>query len=150
MVENLSVAESLTFDEKAKDALFIVSEGDCRRVENILQSAAAISKNITEDLIFSMASVARPKEVKETLELALANKFIEARNKLLNTMLDYGLSGIDIIKQIQKEIYQLDISNRKKMELIKQCGEAEFRLSEGSDAFVQLEAFLAHVALVGE
>jgi DNA polymerase III delta prime subunit len=35
------------------------------------------------------------------------------------------------------------------MELIAACGEAEFRLSEGSDDYVQLEALLAQVALKG-
>ena len=29
------------------------------------------------------------------------------------------------------------------------CGEAEFRISEGSDEYVQLEALLAKFALVG-
>ena len=43
----------------------------------------------------------------------------------------------------------LDIDNRKKMGLIEQCGEAEFRLTEGSDEYLQLEAFLAKVVLAG-
>ena len=58
-------------------------------------------------------------------------------------MLNYGLSGLDIIKQIQKEIYNLDLDGRGKMVLVDKCGEAEFRMSEGSDEFVQLEAFIA-------
>jgi len=127
--------------------LYRVSEGDCRRVENILQSSAAISKEITEDLIFSLASVAKPKEVKDVLNLALENKFDDARNKLLDVMLNYGLAGLDIIKQIQKEILDLDLNNRKKMELVEKCGEFEFRMSEGSDEFIQLEAFLAAITL---
>jgi replication factor C small subunit len=64
-------------------------------------------------------------------------------------MLNYGLSGLDIIKQIQRAIYDLEIDGRSKMELIAACGEAEFRLSEGSDDYVQLEALLAQVALKG-
>jgi replication factor C small subunit len=64
-------------------------------------------------------------------------------------MLNYGLSGLDIIKQIQKEILNLQIDNRKKMDLIAQCGEAEFRMTEGSDEYLQLEAFLAKVVLAG-
>ena len=64
-------------------------------------------------------------------------------------MLDHGLAGIDIIKQIQKEIFNLDIDNRKKMELIEHCGEIEFRLTEGSDEFIQLEALLSKFTLKG-
>jgi replication factor C small subunit len=96
-----------------------------------------------------MASVAKPKEIKEILELALKNEFVKARSMLLDTMLRYGLSGVDIIKQIQKELMELDIDSRKKMGLIADCGETEFRLSEGSDEFIQLEALLSKVTLAG-
>jgi len=147
IIDMITKAESLKVDEKAKQALYQISEGDCRRIENILQSCAAIEKNITEDLVFSLASVARPKEVKELLEMALQKKFLDARNKLLDVMLNYGLSGLDIIKQIQKEIWNLDIDDRAKVSLIDKCGEIEFRMTEGSDEFLQLEALLSQVVL---
>lgn len=149
LITKIAKSESLEIDPKAEEALFIISEGDCRRVENILQSAAAISKKITEEMIYSLASVARPKEVKDVLDLALKNKFIEAREKLLDVMLNYGLSGLDVIRQVQKEVYNLDLDGRGKMALVDKCGEAEFRMTEGSDEFIQLEAFLANVVLVG-
>lgn len=148
IIEKIAKDEKLKIDEKAKQALIEISEGDCRKLENILQSCAAISSHITDDLIHSMSSVAKPKEIKEVLELALKNRFIEARNKLLDLMLNYGLAGIDIIKQIQKEILGLSIDNRSKMLLIEKCGEIEFRMTEGSDEFVQLEALLSQFALV--
>jgi replication factor C small subunit len=145
LIDKIAKQEKLNIDDKAKQALVEISEGDCRRLENILQSSAAIDKNITEELLYSLASIARPKEVDEVLKLALEQKFKESRDKLLDVMLNYGLSGLDIIKQIQKELINLDLENRKKMELIAECGEAEFRMTEGSDEFLQLEAFLAKV-----
>ncbi|MBS3114165.1 replication factor C small subunit [Candidatus Woesearchaeota archaeon] len=149
IIEKIAEEEKLKIDEKAKESLYEISEGDCRRLENILQSSAAIANHITDDLIHSIASVAKPKEIREILDLALSNKFIEARNKLLDLMLSYGLAGIDIIKQIQKEILELNIDNKAKMILIEKCGEIEFRMTEGSDEFVQLEALLSQFALVG-
>ena len=149
IIEKIAEDEKIKIDEKAKEALYEISEGDCRKLENILQSSAAIANHITEDLVHSMASIAKPKEIKEVLELALSNKFIEARNKLLDLMLSYGLAGIDIIKQIQKEILELNIDNKSKMLLIEKCGEIEFRMTEGSDEFVQLEALLSQFALTG-
>ena len=149
IIDRIADEENLKVTEKVKEALYTVSGGDCRRLENILQSSAAVSKNITEDLIYSIASVAKPKELKEVLELALRNKFIEARKKLLDVMLNYGLSGLDIIKQVQSEILDLTIGNKEKMTLIEKCGEVEFRMTEGSDEFIQLEAFLAAITLTG-
>ena len=80
-------------------------------------------------------------------DLAVKNRFEDSRNKLLSTMQMYGLSGLDIIKQIQKEIWNLDIADRAKVELVDKCGEIEFRMVEGADEFVQLEALLAYFTL---
>ena len=150
IVKKIAEKEGLKIDDKAADALYEVSSGDCRKVENILQSCAALSTDITTELVFSLASMAKPAEIKNILELAIQNKFIEARNLLLDTMLQYGLSGVDVIKQIQKEAMQLDIDGRKKMEIISACGETEFRMSEGSNEYIQLEAFLANIGLVNK
>ncbi|MDP3765327.1 MAG: replication factor C small subunit [Nanoarchaeota archaeon] len=150
VIEKIEKEENIKIDEKAKEALYAISEGDVRKVENILQSSAAISSSITEETIYSMASVARPKEVDEVLKLAIENKFIEARNKLMDIMLNYGLSGVDIIKQIQSEILNLNIDNEKKMILMEKCGEIEFRMTEGSDEFIQLEALLSQFCLYGQ
>jgi len=149
IIDKISKEEELEISSSAKEALYQVSEGDCRRLENLMQSCAALGEEITDELIFSLASVARPKEVKEVLELALQNRFIEARGKLLEVMLNYGLSGLDIVKQIQKEIWGIELDNRGKMNLIDKCGEIEFRMVEGADEFIQLEALLSQITLAG-
>ena len=90
----------------------------------------------------------------KNIEINGANNKIEAeesdaRNKLMDVMLNYGLSGLDLIKQIQKEILSLELDNERKMQLIEKCGEIEFRMSEGSDEFIQLEALLSQFVLYG-
>lgn len=147
IVDRIAKNEGLDIGEKAKNALVEASDGDCRKLANIMQSCAASSKTITEELIYSAASMAKPKEIKEILALAISSRFTDARDKLLNTMLSHGLSGLDVIKQIQKELLELDISPARKMSLIDKCGEIEFRMVEGSDEFVQLEALLSNFAL---
>jgi replication factor C small subunit len=149
VIDKIVQNEDLVINKEAKKALFEVCHGDCRRLENIMQSCAVIKKEIDSELIYSMASVAKPKEVNEVLALSAKGNFLESRKKLLNLMLDYGLSGLDIIRQIQKEIWNLDLSDRKKVSLVDKCGEIEFRMVEGSDEYIQLESFLAFVVLVG-
>ncbi len=149
VIDNVARGEGLRVLPEARRALFEVCEGDCRRLENIMQSCAILKNEVTSELVYSMASVAKPKEVNEVLSLAAGGKFIDSRKKLLSLMLDYGLSGIDVIKQIQKEIWNLKLEDRKKVELVDKCGEVEFRLVEGSDEYVQLESFLAFVMMVG-
>lgn len=152
VIDKISKEENLSISQGSKEALFEVCDGDVRRLENVMQSCAVLKKEgepiKTED-IYSMASVAKPKEVNEVLSLAAKGNFLESRKKLLSLMLDYGLSGLDVIRQIQKEIWNLKLEDRKKVELVDKCGEVEFRMVEGSDEYIQLESFLAFVMLVG-
>lgn len=144
VIDNICKEENLSISPETRKALCEAAEGDVRKLTNILQSCAAIDDTVTEDKVCDLASVARPKEVKEVLQMAIAGKFETARNKLLDVMLQHGLSGLDIIKQIQKEVWSLDIPDQKKVLLVDKCGEIEFRMVEGSDEFIQLEALLAN------
>ena len=148
VIDRIAKAEKLHIEKEAKDALYNISEGDCRRLQNLLQSCAAMKDQIHEKLIYDIASIAQPKEVGQVLEFCIQKNFLQAKTKLLDTMLNHGLSGLDIINQIQKEIWNLKIDDRKKLEMVKQCGEAEFRMVEGSDEYIQLEALLAHFVLI--
>ncbi len=150
IIDRIAASEGIKIDGKGKEAMMEVSEGDCRKLENIMQSCAAVSGSITEATVYSVASAAKPKEIKEVITLAIENRFVEARNRLLETMLSHGLAGLDVVRHIQKEVLGLDIDGRKKMRLIERCGEIEFRMSEGADEFVQLEALLSQFALIGE
>jgi len=150
IIKHISKNEGLKVDEKAIDALYRISDGDCRRIINLLQASAAVSTRITEDTIYSIVSAAKPKDIKKILKLSISGKFIEARDLLLDVMLKQSLSGLDIIKAIQKEIWQLEVQDEIKVKLIEKCGEVEFRLVEGSDEFIQLEALLASFFIIGK
>ncbi len=140
--------ENVDLDKDALLALIEVAGGDARKMKNTLQSCAVIGEKITSDTIYSLASFAKPVEVKDALSFAVKGDFVKARNKLLDTMLKYGLSGLDLIKQIQKAVWDLDIDGKKKVCLIDKCGEIEFRMVEGADEFIQLEALLAQFTLL--
>ena len=148
IIREISKNENLTIDDNAIEKLFEISEGDCRRIINVLQSIASVKKNITEESIYEIVSMTKPSDIKLILEAAISGNFIKSREKLLETMLKQSLSGLDIIKGIQKEIWNLDIDDKLKIKVIERCGEIEFRLVEGSDEFIQLESFLASLALL--
>ncbi len=142
VIKKIAKEEDLQVDGKTIEAVAEAAEGDLRKAVNILQSCASYDKKITEKHLYEIVSIASPKEVKEVLEIALKKDFLKARERLLEVMVNHGLSGTDVIKQIQKEIWNLDISDEAKLKLTEKCGEAEFRIVEGSDEFIQLEALL--------
>ena len=65
-------------------------------------------------------------------------------------MLRESISGTDIIKAIQKEIWHLQIEPEIKVKLTEKTGEIEFRMTEGSDEFVQLQSLIASFVLAGQ
>ena len=145
----IAQGERLTIDEQAVAALYEGSEGDCRRAINLLQASASIALTITKELVETLLSSAKPADIKVVLDYALSGDFNQAREKLLDVMLKESISGTDVIKSIQKEIWNLDIDPQLKVKLTEKTGETEFRLVEGSDEFIQLEALLASFVLAG-
>ncbi len=149
VVQKIAINENLTINQEAKEIIYEGSEGDCRRAINILQSTASISPNITFELISTVISSAKPKDIKVVLDYALSGDFQKSREKLLDVMLKESISGQDVIKSIQKEIWNLPVEPEIKVKLTEKTGEAEFRIVEGSDPFIQLQALLASFVLAG-
>ena len=148
MIARVAEGEKLTLDEKAVEALLYVSEGDMRRAINALQGASLSSSKITAEAIYKSGSRAEPKEIKEMMELALDRKFTDARKKLHSLMIDYGLSGEDVLLQMYRTIDSLNIGEREKVALMDKIGEYNFRLVEGANEIIQVEALLAQLLLI--
>lgn len=142
--------EGAKISEEALEALVHVAQGDMRRAVNSLQVAASLGGDITIEVVYQTTGTARPEEVKSLLEAALSGDFIEARTLLDEIMITYGLSGQDIIKQIHRTFFDLSIPDIEKVKLIDKTGEVEFRIVEGGNERIQLEALLAHLVLVGQ
>ena len=141
--------EGIQIDEDAMEALIHVARGDMRRAVNSLQVAAAQGEKIDIDTIYQTTGLANPEEVKNMLETALSGNFIGARDKLDEIMIEFGLSGQDIIRQIHSSYFELSIGDSEKVRLMDKTGEIEFRIIEGSNERIQLEALLAYVVTIG-
>ena len=149
-IKIIAEKEKLKITDEAVESLYELSEGDCRRAINLLQAAASVSPDLNDEMVRMIASEGKPKDIKIVLDYALAGDFLNARDKLLDVMLKESISGSDIIKSIQKEIWNLQIEPEMKVRLTEKTGEAEFRMTEGSDEFVQLQALLASFVLAGQ
>ncbi len=143
MVGKIAEKEGLELTEDAYEAIVYVAEGDMRRAINVLQATAALSKKINADLVYQVSSRARPQEIREMMELAMQGKFEEARKLLDRVMYHYGMSGEDVIKQMYRELMGMDIDPKRKTELVDVIGEYNFRITEGANERIQLEALLA-------
>ena len=141
--------ENVEIDDDAMTGLVHVARGDMRRAVNSLQVAASLGKRIDLDLVYQTTGMANPEAVRSMLDTALSGNFTKARDMLDETMITFGLSGQDIIRQIHQAIFDLSITDSEKVRMMDKTGEIEFRIVEGSNERIQLEALLAYLVMVG-
>ncbi|BAM69453.1 replication factor C small subunit [Methanothermobacter sp. CaT2] len=146
-LEYIADQEGLEYEPQALDTVVYFAEGDLRKAINILQSAASLGEKITESSIYEVVSRARPKDVRKMIMTILDGKFMEARDMLREIMVLQGISGEDMVTQIYQELSRLamdgSIEGERYIKLIEAVGEYDFRIREGANPRIQLEALLA-------
>ncbi|MCX8184735.1 MAG: replication factor C small subunit [Sulfolobales archaeon] len=143
--------ERVACDDRGLESIHEVSGGDMRRAINILQAAAALGEVNTSN-VYKVVGLATPAEVKALLKTALfEGDFLKSREALRKLMITYGLSGVDIVKQIHREIFSSEITVPEdlRVEIADYLGEIQYRLVEGADDEIQLSALLAKLVLLG-
>lgn len=148
-VRKIAKEENVQITQDGVDALLFVAKGDLRRTVNTLQVAAALGGTVDADSIYKTTSTARPDEVRKLLETALDGDFMKSRALLDDLLVEYGLSGEDVIRQVHRSVFDLTIPDRQKVELVDKVGEIEFRMVEGANERIQIESLLAHFVLAG-
>ena len=153
------IAKRIKFVAKEEDielttggvnALINVSRGDCRRAINYLQSCGTISKKIDQEIVFRVAGEVPTEKIKEILNIALEGQLQFSIKLLTDLINEYGLSGQNIIKNIHREIYELSVPEKLKINLSKILAEFEYRLSQGGTEEIQLQALLARIVMLQE
>lgn len=141
--------DGIILTEDGMDAIKYVAAGDMRRAINALQAAAMLDKTVNMDAIYKTTATAKPEEVVELIKLGLEGNFMKARAKLDYLLIEQGLSGEDIIGQIYRAMFDMTIPDKLKVDLIDRIGEIDFRMAEGANERIQLEALIAHFMLCG-
>ncbi len=148
-MQRIAKEEGLEVTPEGMDALVYVAQGDLRKATNALQVAAAVSPKIDDDSLYRAASAARPETVTKLVETALNGDFLSARSMLDDLLLEYGLAAEDLLREIYRAVYDLSVPDRVMVEMIDRVGEADYRLIQGSNDRIQLEALLSRFALLG-
>ena len=147
-LKSIAQQEGLSLSTGGINALVSVSRGDARRAINYLQSCGTISKKINEDIVFRVAGEVPSEKIKEILINAIEGQ-LQLSIKILDDIIsEYGLSGINIIKNIHREIYNLETSEDTKIQISKLLAEYEYRLSQGATEEIQLKALLANIVML--
>ena len=149
-IKFITESEGMSITENAIGAIVYVSEGDLRMAINLLQSSSVMDKTIDEKLIFRIAAKVRPEYIRKILVVALNGDFMKARTELRKIMISNGMTGEDVVSQFHREVFNLNIPEENKITLVDKIGECDFRLTEGSNDLIQIEALLAQFVKHGQ
>jgi len=149
----IAKSEGVQLTEEGLEAIWEISDGDLRKAINILQSASALGV-VDETSVYRVVGRVTPEEIRDMIALALRGEFLKAREKLRQLMIYYGISGVDILKLLHREILSpkstLGLGEPERIEIADLIGEINYRLVEGADEEIQLSTLLAKLALLGK
>ena len=146
----IAAAEGIEVTEAGVDALVYAADGDMRRAINSLQAAATTGDVVDEEAVYAITATARPEEIESMVTDALEGDFTKARATLDTLLTDTGMAGGDVIDQLHRSVWAFDLHEREAVRLMERVGEADYRIAEGANEQVQLEALLAALALRDE
>ena len=144
-IKNIAEKEKLLLSAEVAEKIIEYSNGDLRYAINALQTAAAYGEGkITEKIVLQVVGEASPKQVQLMLSRALSGNFVEARKMMYDLIGQYGFSGSEIVRQIQRELMKVSyLTDSQKAELTNLIGEYDYRLTQGANNDIQLSALLA-------
>ncbi|ELY55036.1 replication factor C small subunit [Natronolimnohabitans innermongolicus] len=146
-VREIADTEGIAVTDDGVDALVYAADGDMRKAINGLQAAAVMGETVDEETVFAITSTARPEEVEAMVDHAIAGDFTAARAALEDLLMERGLAGGDVIDQLHRSAWEFDIPEQATVRLLERLGEVDYRITEGANERLQLEALLAALAL---
>ena len=145
-LEIISAEENVKYTAGTLESIVYFAEGDMRRAVNILQSTASMGGEVNEETVHDVVSKAKPKDVRRIVNLALDGDFMGARDLLREVMVVQGTSGEDMVTQVYQEVSRMAmddlIGSDEYINLVEHIGEYDFRIREGANPRIQLEALL--------
>jgi len=144
--------EGIEVQQSALENIVYFTQGDMRRSINILQASTTTDNKVTDETVFEVISRAKPKDVRKIITKALDKDFMSARDLLRDIMIVDGISGDDLITQIYQEVTEMTregiISEEHFVKLMEYMSECDYRIREGSNPRLQLEALLSKFLIV--
>jgi replication factor C small subunit len=142
--------ENVTIEEDALSAIIYLGRGNMIRTINMLQAVASAfeGKLIGSDSVYQVTQQFIDFKVKQVIEFALNKDFIDAREKLRELFLQFGLSGKQIYDKIRRIMVKFPIPEDWKVTIFELIGEYEVRMQKGSNEEIQLSAFLTQLGVL--
>lgn len=134
-----------------KLALITLSQGDMRRVLNVLQASKAtlddpVKDEIDAEVIYECCGAPRPNDLKTVLKSILEDDWSTAYYTLTKIRSLKGLALIDLIEGIVKILEDYELKNElTRITLLTKLGDIEYAISKGGNEKIQSSAVIGAI-----
>ncbi|CAL7941230.1 unnamed protein product [Xylocopa violacea] len=135
--------ENLNVSEDGKQALITLSDGDMRKVLNVLQSTSLAFGAVTEENVYSCVGHPLPVDIKNIINWLLNESYELCYGKIQDIKLKKGLALQDILTELHLFVNKIAFPDSILIDLIIKLAEIEKRLSIGCSEAVQLNALVS-------
>ncbi|KAK6868789.1 Replication factor C subunit 4 [Candida tropicalis] len=138
--------ENVQYNSEGLQALIFTAEGDMRQAINNLQSTVAGFGFVNDVNVFKIVDQPHPLVIQQILSSCLKEKDLDKAIGLLDGLWRKGYSAIDIVTSSFKVAkYLPDVSEQKRLDMIKEIGFVHMRVLEGVATYLQLCGMYAKI-----
>ncbi|MFX1482015.1 MAG: replication factor C small subunit [Promethearchaeota archaeon] len=137
--------ENVNLTQEGIKAILYLAEGDMRAALNLLQAASSTGEKVTDEVVYSISGRANPENIRKMLVDAHEGRYIDSLDCLKDLIYQQGISPVDLVKQMHREIGNLQLDAKKRMVILEHTAEIEFRVGEGANGEIQLASLLARI-----
>jgi replication factor C small subunit len=147
-IKEISENENIEITDEAVDALVFSANGDMRNIVNGLQAVSITNSDVDVEDVYAVTNAVRPEDIDNLVKLCDDGKYLEAQDELQKLLTEKGVSSTEVIDNLHRNIWDMDVTDREAVNIAEALGQAEYRISQGADERVQMDALLA--TLTGE
>jgi replication factor C small subunit len=150
MLLKIKESEDIDITDDALDVVVQDANGDIRSAINILQALSVMEQPIDVEQAITLTFNVPDEQVESILTSAVDGDFSKSISLLEQIMDEFAVAPTELLDRFYDISWNMDMTDRQRQDLVEAIGDAEYRVNEGCDPYIQLSSVLATVSLLNE
>ncbi|KAF7489027.1 Replication factor C subunit 5 [Sarcoptes scabiei] len=135
--------ESINITDDGIESLIELSNGDMRRVLNVLQSCSTAFDVVNSENVYKCCGIPSKSSIKQIMKWMIEKDFSSIYRNVINMQLENGYSLSDILRGLHSQVLQRDFPTEIKLDILDEMAIIEENLSAGGSEKPQLAGLIA-------
>ena len=141
-LNQICIQENISISEDAQDAIVKLSNGDMRKVLNILESWALAHEKIECKDVYNWTGRPSISEVNEIFISLCKDNFEDSFNKIVDIKTQFGLTLDDIVNDLHARVVKSKFTAKMKMMVIRRLAVIQERIAVGWSELIQISSLV--------